>query len=137
MSSEKYIKAAIENLESKLGKSDMHLPKCRTPMSTSYHPNEDVTQELNVEGVQFYQEMIGILGWAVEIGRVDILLEVSLLLSQLALPRIGHLQAIYHIFGYLKQVPKRKLYFDPVLPFISKDSSHKFNWEDFYRDSKK
>ena len=35
MSSEKYVKAAIENLEYKLGKSDMHLPKCRTPMSTS------------------------------------------------------------------------------------------------------
>ena len=55
MSSEKYVKAAIENLESKLGKSDMHLPKCRTPMSTSYHPSEDVTKELNMEGVQFYQ----------------------------------------------------------------------------------
>ena len=44
MSSEKYIKATIENLESKLGKSDMHLPKCRTPMSMSYHPSKDVTK---------------------------------------------------------------------------------------------
>ena len=79
MYSEKYVKAAIENLESRLGKSDMHLPKFLTPMSTSYHPSEDVTKELNVEGVQFYQEMIGILRWAVEIGRVDLLLEVSLL----------------------------------------------------------
>ena len=59
MSWEKYIKAAIENLESKIGKIDMHLPKCRTPMSTSYHPIEEVTKELNVEGVQFYQELIG------------------------------------------------------------------------------
>ena len=82
-------------------------------MSTSYHPSEDITKELNVEGVQFYQEMIVILRWAVEIGRVDILLEVLLLLSHLALPIIGHIQAVYHIFGYLKQVPKRKLYFDP------------------------
>ena len=61
MSSEKYVKAAIDNLESKLGKSDMHLPKCRTPMSTRYHPNEDVTKELSVEGIQFYQELIGVL----------------------------------------------------------------------------
>ena len=102
----------------------------------SYHPSEDVTKELNVEGVQFYQEMIGILQWVVEIGRVDILLEVSLLSSHLALPRIGHLQAVYHIFGYLKQVPKRKLFFDPVSPLISKYRLHKFDWEDFYRDSK-
>ena len=73
-------------------------------MSTRYHPSEDTTKELNAEGVQFYQEMIGILLWAVEIGRVDIVLEVSLLSSHLTLPRIGHLQAVYHIFGYLKQV---------------------------------
>ena len=57
MSLENYVKPATENLKSKLGKSDMHLPKCRTPMSTSYHPSEDVTKELNVEGVQFYQEL--------------------------------------------------------------------------------
>ena len=44
MSSEKYVKAAIENLESKLGKSDMQLPKCRTLMSTSYHPSEYITK---------------------------------------------------------------------------------------------
>ena len=56
--------------------------------------------------------------------------------SHLAFPRIGHLQAVYHIFGYLKQVPKRKLYFDPVSPLISEDRFHKFDWEDFYRNSK-
>ena len=44
ISSEKYVKAAIENLESNFGKSDMHLPKCRTPMSMSYHPSKDVTK---------------------------------------------------------------------------------------------
>ena len=89
-----------------------------------------------MEGVQFYQKLIGIIRWAVEIGRVDILLDVSLFFSHLALPRIGHLKAVYHIFGYLKQVPKRKLYFDPVLPLISEDRFHKFDWEDFYRNSK-
>ena len=36
----------------------------------------------------------------------------------------------------MKQVPKRKLYFDPVSPLISEDRFHKFNWEVFYRDSK-
>ena len=105
-------------------------------MSTSYHPSEDVTKELNVEVVQFYQELIGILRWAVEIGRVDILLEVSILSSHLTFPRIGHLQAVYHIFVYLTQVPKRKLYFDPVLTLISEDCFHKFDWEEFYHDSK-
>ena len=88
---------------------------------TSYHPSENISKEMNVQGVQTYQELIGILRWAVEIRRVDILLEVFLLSSHLALPRVGHLQAVYRIFGYLKQVPKRKLYFDPTKPPISED----------------
>ena len=56
--------------------------------------------------------------------------------SRLDSPRIEYLQSVYNIFVYLKQVPKRKLYFDPVSPLISKDRFHKFDWEDFYRDFK-
>ena len=85
--------------------------------------------------MKVYQGLIGILRWAVEIGRVDILLEVSLLSSQLAFPLVGHLQAVYRVFGYLKQVPKRKLYFDQRKPMISEDIFQKFYWVDFYPDS--
>ena len=70
-----------------------------------------------------------------EIGRIDILLELSLLSSHLALPRVGHLQAVYRIFGYLKQVPKRKLHFDHHHPNILEDRFTKFDWEDFYHDA--
>ena len=120
MSSEKYVKAAVTNVKERLSRKGMRLPsKCDTPMSTSYYPSEDVSRELNAEGLHMYQEMIGVPRWAIEIGRVEILLEVSLLSSHLALPRVGHLQAVYRIFGYLKQVPKRKLYFDPTKPNIS------------------
>ena len=101
-------------------------------MATTYHPAEDTSKELNAAGIQTYQELIGILRWAVEIGRIDILLEVSLLSSHLALSIVGHLQAVYRVFGYLKQVPKRKLYFDPRKPMISEDRFQKFDWEDFY-----
>ena len=104
-------------------------------MLTRYHPSEEVSKEMNAKGVQTYQELIGILRWAVEIGRVDILLEVSLLSSHLELPRVGHLQAVYHIFGNLKQVPKRKIYFDPINPSISEDRFKSFDCEDFYKDT--
>jgi hypothetical protein len=137
MSAEKYVRAAVDNVEARLSKSNLRLPtKCDTPMSTSYHPSEDVSREMNAEGLHTYQELIGILRWAIEIGRIDILLEVSLLSSHLALPRVGHLQAVYRIFGYLKQVPKRRLYFDPMRPRISEDRFHTFDWEDFYRNAR-
>ena len=104
-------------------------------MSTAYHPSEDVSKEMDIRGVQYYQELIGVLRWAIEIGRVDILLEISLLSSHLAMPRIGHLQAVYQVFSYLQAVPKWKLYFDPVSPEMSEDRFGSFEWEDFYRDA--
>ena len=104
-------------------------------MATTYHSSEDVSKEMNVEGLQVYQELIGILSWAAEMVRVDIILEVSLLSSQLSLPRVGNLQAVYRVFGYLKQIPKRKLYFDPRKPMISEDRFQKFDWEYFYPEA--
>ena len=62
MSSEKYVKAAIENVEARLAKSDLRLTsRCDTPMSTGYHPSEYVTREMNAEGFHTYQELIVIL----------------------------------------------------------------------------
>ena len=99
-------------------------------------PNKDVTREMNTEGLHTYQELIGILKWAIEIGRIEILLEVSLLSSHLAISCIGHLQAVYRITGDLKQVPKQRLYFDPKKPIISEDRFQSFDWEDFYKDAR-
>ena len=73
------------------------------------------------------------LRWAVEIGRVDILLETSLLSTHLAMPRVGHLDQVYRMFGYLKLYPKRKLAFDPQHPIISERAFCSFDWHDFYR----
>ena len=62
MSSEKYVRASIENVEARLAKSDLSLPsRCDTPMSTSYHPSKYVTREMNAKGFHTYQELIGTL----------------------------------------------------------------------------
>ena len=136
MSPEKYLKAAIETLETKLKSQGRPLPgKCGTPFAYKYHPAMDVTDELDADGIQEYQELIGVLRWATEIGRVDILLEVALLSTHLALPREGHLEAVYRIFGYLKCAGNRSLYFDPADPNIPETEFQEFEWEDFYRDS--
>jgi hypothetical protein len=74
-----------------------------------------------------------VLRWAVEIGRLDILLETALLSSHLALPRRGHLEQVYHIFGYLKHSPRRRLYMDPDYPAIQEDRFVKYDWTDFYK----
>ena len=137
MSAEKYVASAVKNVEEALAKKGLRLPtKCYTPLPTDYHPVLDTSAELKADGVQYYQELIGVLRWAAEIGRVDILLEVSLMSSQMALPRIGHLEKLYRIFGYLKAVAKRKLAFDALHPRIDEQRFKTYDWFDFYRDAK-
>ena len=75
MTSDKYVKAAVENFEQELARVNQQLPsKCMTPMTVGYRPERDVSAELTSEGVQRYQQLIGVLRWAAELGRIDILL---------------------------------------------------------------
>ena len=46
-------------------------------MTSDYIPDFDGTLELDCKDTQFYQELIGELRWATEIGRVDVLHEVA------------------------------------------------------------
>ena len=119
MTSKDYVKAAVANIEKHLEKRNRKLPsKAVTPMSSGYTPETDGSPELGPELITTFQESIGVLRWAVEIGRVDINTEVSMLSSYQAAPREGHLDQVYHIFAYPKNKPKLTLYFDPSLPNI-------------------
>ena len=136
-SSEDYCKAAIANVEKTLGDQGKRLPsKCPTPLMSGYRPELDASPELKASGVQYYQELVGVLRWAVELGRVDILLETSLMSTHMAMPRIGHLNQIFHMFGYLKCNPKRKIAMDPMHPTVKESMFKKHDWYDFYRDAK-
>ena len=137
ISSDPYCDALVTQIESVLEKKGIRLlSRCGTPLKNGYEPELDVTAELKADGVQFYQELIGSLRWAVEIGRVDILLEVSNMSSQLALPREGHLEQVLHILGYLKEHKKLRLMMDSSYPDINEKWFKHYNWEDFYRDAK-
>ena len=137
MSSDAYCAALVKNVESALQRKGLRLPgKCITPLKHGYRPELDCTNELKVDGMQWYQEIVGSLRWAIEIGRVDILLETSLMSSYLAMPREGHLEQVLHIVGYLKQRKKMKLMFDSSVPSVDEKWFQKYEWFDFYRDAK-
>ena len=73
MSGEKYVKTAVKNLEDVLSSRGHRLPsKCYSPLSNNYRPELDTSPELKADGLLEYQELIGVLRWAVELGRIDI-----------------------------------------------------------------
>jgi hypothetical protein len=79
--------------------------KADHPMPNGYRTEVDASDELPPELVTRYQGLIGVLRWACELGRVD-MVEVLMLSSHNAMPREGHLEAVYHIFAYLKRHAK-------------------------------
>ena len=132
ITSDKYVKAAVENVEQELARVIQWLPsKCKTQMTVGYRPERDVSAELTSECVQRYQELIGVLRWAAELGRIDILLETAMLSTYMALPRKGHMEQVYHVFGYLKAHSKRHLLFDPRHPDIDERVFSRYEWNDF------
>jgi hypothetical protein len=84
------------------------------PLSSGYRPEVDVTPELGEADASYYHTLVGILRWSVELGQVNINVEVSMMSSHLALPREGHLKELYHIFAYLKARPNAEMVFDPT-----------------------
>ena len=105
-SSSKYVSESVKNIERHLMRKGLKLPsKSETPLQTSYQLELDISPELGPVDAAYYQSLIGMLRWMVEISRVDICLEVSMMSSHLALPREEHLEQLYHIFANLKKYP--------------------------------
>jgi hypothetical protein len=81
MSSSKYIQSAVQNVKDYLAKKypgHAWIKRAHAPLPSGYEPDvADVTPELDAEQSSFYQSQIGVLRWMVEIGRVDIITDVS------------------------------------------------------------
>ena len=87
MTSQDYIKNVIYNLENQLKKKGLKLnARDGTLMAMGYQSYIDSSLELNQDFITTFQELIGILRWADEIRRVDILTEISMLSSYQASP---------------------------------------------------
>ena len=110
------------------------MPKmAETPMIASYRPELYVTPELDPIMAAYYMSLIGILQWIVELGRVDIYLEVFMMSSHMDLPKEGHIEQLFHMFSYLSKYHNTEMVFDPSDPVIdgSKYQSRYWTFSEF------
>ena len=136
LGSSKFVRAAIQNVEDYLDRYDQKLPtKANTRFSSNFRPELDVSKELNNTYVSYFQSMISILRWIVELGRIDNRLKVSILSSQVALPREGHLNQALHIFVYLKKYHNAEMIFDPSVPQVDASKFQHEDWSSIGFDS--
>ena len=86
-SSSQYVQSAVKNVEYNLNKSrEKFPPRVKSPGPTKYRPEYDVSPELSSLKTMYFQSLIGVLGWIIELGRADLVMETSALAYMMALP---------------------------------------------------
>ena len=103
MSCDRYVIREVAGVQRKLPNSNLALNnKVSTPLSTGYRAAIDVSPELDANPANYFQYLIEVLWWIIELGSVDILTPVTMLSLFSAAPRQGHLEQVLHVFAYLK-----------------------------------
>jgi len=77
-----YLNNAVQQIRDELKEKNMSLSHFETglcPYPSSYRPEVDATPIVIEEMTNRFQQLIGILRWSIELGRIDILTEVSCL----------------------------------------------------------
>ena len=72
----------------------------------------------------------------VELGRININIEFSMLVSHLQLPREEHLESVLNIVSYIQGKHNYRLSLYPTYPEIDYSSFKNHKWVDFYRNVK-
>ena len=141
MSPSKYIQEAVRNTEKHInGNFDGKYSFKRNalnPFPLGYEAAIDTTPLLPPDEASYYNSVIGMLRWMVEIGRVDINTEVSELSSFLAMPRRCHMDVAMHVMSYLQHKHNSRLAFDPTYANIDYEKfNKKADWTSFYGEGK-
>jgi hypothetical protein len=133
---EDYVIRAVKDVETELEKVGKALPtKVTTPTTADYHPELDQSKELGSDQATYFAGLIGILHWCIELRRIDIIVEVSLLSHFLACPREGRMQQAFHVFAYLKKHARAWMVFDETEPAIDQSHFWAVDWSEFYPDA--
>ena len=110
--------------------------KHKGPLPLNYRPELDDTLYCSDEHASWYQQIIGILRWAIELGQLDFHYEVSIMSQYQADPRGGLLGALYLIVHYLMKHPFKLIIFDPTDPGINDNLFNDIDWTNFYGNDK-
>ena len=122
----KYIVRLLDGYKQHFGKN----PKqAVTPLVKGDHPELDTLELLDLDKIKIYQSMIGALQWVIQIGRFDITTAVMTLSRFRAAPRIGHLERVQRIYGYLSKMRHAKIRIRTELPDYSDIPMKEYDWQ--------
>ena len=104
-------------------------PKERvSPLEKNDHPELDTSPLLGPDDVVKYQSLIGALQWVITLGRFDIAVHVMSMSSFRAAPRVGHLDRLKRIVGYLVKMKFGYIRIRTDEPDYSMLDEAKYDW---------
>ena len=109
--SKTYIKKILDQYQ-RLFPQENFKKKTKTPLTPKYHPELDVSELLDTEGKRLYQSLIGMLQWAVTLGRYDIHQAVMTMSRFRDMPRREHIENVKGIFSYLNNFKDASIVFN-------------------------
>ena len=129
LSPNKYTRDFLKIAEKIVNDLGMKIPlKGNHPFSNvQYKPELDSSDFCNADQIQAYQQIVGMLRWMIELGRVDILFETTIMSSFMVSPRTGHLKQLIHIIAYIRKHDRSTLMMDPGtldIHFKGNDEDH-------------
>ena len=126
-SPKKYIEKMVDGYKTMFGAN----PKSNvsSPLEKGDHPEIDDTHLLDEDGIAKYQSLIGSLQWAISLGRFDVQTAVMSMSSFRAAPRIGHLERVKRIYGYITKMKHATIRVRTEEPDFSALPSKPYTWD--------
>ena len=128
------LKKILESYEKTFGEK---LKKTKTPLVGGDHPESDISDFCDQDQIKQYQTIVGQLIWLSGLGRFDIAVHVVTMSRFRQQPRIGHLERLKKIVGYLANLPHGALRFRLHEPDYSNLPHKEYDWQrTVYRGAK-
>ena len=99
-----------------------------SPLEKGDHPELDTSEVLPLDQVKIYQFLIGSLQWVVLISHLDITTAMMTMSGFQVEPRIGHLERVKHICGYLIRFRDATICFCIKEPDFSELPKQEYDW---------
>ena len=122
----KYINKILESYKKMF--PNEHFLNVKSPLEKDDHPELDNTKLCNEEQITKYMCMIGQLQWAITLGRYDILAYVIPMSRFRLAPKIGHLEVVKRVYGYLVKTKHFAIRYTTEEPDYSHLPKQEYEW---------
>ena len=100
----------------------------KSPLENNDHPELDNSELCNEEQITKYTSMRGQLQWAITLGRYDILAQVMSMSRLRPAPKIGYLEKMKKLYGYLVKTKHFAVRYRTKEPDCSHLPKQEYEW---------